>query len=134
MMNTDNQTAGDPLLGMVPLQQQQKEQQQQWFDAELILAKGEFDINQQAADLPWGDLTEFSNILEDFNSIQQTAQLDRADENIINLDLIDTLSFLSTPACPGGAGGSEIPLEEEAEDNNSLISKWNRDHRIYPLQ
>ena len=121
MMNTDNQTAGDPLLAMVP--QQQKEEQQQWFDAELVLAKDGFDINQQAAGLPWGDLTEYLNTLEEFNSVQPTAQLDRADENFMDLDLMDTLSFLSNPACPGGAsGGSEIPLEEEAEDNDSLIS------------
>ena len=91
---------GDPLLSMVPLQQQQ----QQWYDGALILAKDGFDINQTA------------NLLEEFNSIDQTAQLDRADEDFA--DMMDTSSFLSTPTC----GGDQRLEQEKEEDNDSLIS------------
>ena len=91
---------GDQLLSMVPLQQQQ----QQWYDAALILAKDGFDINQTA------------NLLEEFNSIDQTAQLDRADEDFA--DMMDTSSFLSTPTC----GGDQRLEQEKEEDNDSLIS------------
>ena len=93
MMNNNNQTTGDPLLSMVPLQQQQ---QQQWYDAALILAKDGFDINQ-TAHLPWDDMTEFLDTMEEFNVIDQTTQLDRDDEDFA--DMMDTSSFLSTPTC-----------------------------------
>ena len=109
MMNNNNQMTGDPLLSMVPLQQQQ-----QWYDTALILAKGGFDINQ-TADLPWDDMTEFLDTMEEFNSIDQTAQLDRADEDFA--DMMDTSSFLSTPTCDG-----DQPLKQEKEDNDSFIS------------
>ena len=111
MMNNNNQMTGDPLLSMVALQQQQ----QQRYDAALILEKDGFDI-KQTANLRWDDMTEFLDTVEDFNSIYQTAQLDRADEDLA--DMMDTSSFLSTPT-----RGGDQPLEpEKEEDNDSLIS------------
>ena len=105
MTNNNNQMTGDPLLSMVPLQ---KQQQQQWYDAGIILAKDGFDINQ-TADLPSDDMTEFLDTMEEFNSIDQTAQLDRADEDFA--DMMDTSSFLSTPT-----HGVDQPLEQEKEE------------------
>ena len=111
MMNNNNQMTGDPLLSMVPLQQQQ----QQWYDAALILAKDGFDINQ-TPDLPWDDMTEYLDTMEEFNSIDQTGQLDRDDEDFA--DMMDTSSFLSTPTC----GGDQLLEQEKEEENDSLIS------------
>ena len=79
------------------------------------MAKDGFDINQ-TADLPWDDMTEFLDTMEEFNSIDQTTQLDRADEDFA--DMMDTSSFLSTPTrC-----GDQPFKQEKEEDNGSLIS------------